>query len=161
MIVNKRTPTEEYECVDIDTICRESDIITVHTPLSDETYGLINEKCIAKMKKNVILINVARGAVFDDDLIAAAGERHIQRKAGILPGFLIGIALAAESNGEGRGNVAANDLAHFVEHGEFLFDDGLEHPLFENNDIAVAVVFHNNAADFFRTLRDLCVNGCH
>ena len=35
VIAYKRTPTDEVECVDIDTLCRESDIISVHTPLND------------------------------------------------------------------------------------------------------------------------------
>ncbi|MBE7027514.1 MAG: hydroxyacid dehydrogenase [Ruminococcaceae bacterium] len=72
IIAYKRTPTKEFKCVDLDTLCRESDIITVHTPLSDETYHLINEKRLSQMKKNVILINVARGDVFDEEAVANA-----------------------------------------------------------------------------------------
>lgn len=72
IIVNKRTPVEEYECVDIDTICKESDIITVHCPLNEETRGLINEKRLSLMKKSVILVNEARGAVIDEQAVAAA-----------------------------------------------------------------------------------------
>ena len=72
VIVYKRTPTEEKECVDIDTLCRESDIISVHTPLNDGTRGLISRERIALMKDGVILVNVARGAVVDERAVADA-----------------------------------------------------------------------------------------
>lgn len=72
VLINKRTPVEEYTCVDIDTICREADILSVHTPLSGETRGLISEKRIGMMKKDAILINVARGAVIDEAAAAKA-----------------------------------------------------------------------------------------
>ena len=72
VIVYKRTPIEGEECVDIDTLCRESDIISVHTPLNDGTRGLISRERIAMMKSDAILINVARGAVCDEEAIADA-----------------------------------------------------------------------------------------
>lgn len=72
VIVNKRTPSEEFENVDIDTLCRESDIISIHTPLSESTRGLINKEKISLMKKSVIISNVARGAVTDEEAITEA-----------------------------------------------------------------------------------------
>jgi glycerate dehydrogenase len=72
VIVYKRTPIEGEECVDIDTLCRESDIISVHTPLNNGTRGLISRERIAMMKSDAILINVARGAVCDEKAIADA-----------------------------------------------------------------------------------------
>ena len=72
VIAYKRTPTDEVECVDIDTLCRESDIISVHTPLNDGTRGLISREMIALMKKDAIFINVARGAVTDEGALAEA-----------------------------------------------------------------------------------------
>ncbi len=71
-IVNKRTPIDGIECVDIDTLVERSDIISIHTPLTDETKNLINKERISKMKKNAILINVARGLVADEDALAHA-----------------------------------------------------------------------------------------
>ena len=70
--VYKRTPIDGEDCVDIDTLCKESDIITVHTPLNDGTRGLISRERIAMMKNDAILINVARGAVCDEEAIADA-----------------------------------------------------------------------------------------
>lgn len=72
VIANKRTPDPNYECVDIDTLCRESDIITIHCPLNDGTRGLIDEKRIALMKRDVVIINEARGAVVNEHDIARA-----------------------------------------------------------------------------------------
>ena len=51
VLAYKRTAVDDYCCVDIDTLCRESDIISIHTPLSDETYHLINEERLSMMKK--------------------------------------------------------------------------------------------------------------
>lgn len=48
---------------DIATICKQSDIITLHVPLNDETHNLINEDTIAEMKKGVMLINTGRGGL--------------------------------------------------------------------------------------------------
>ena len=83
VLVYKRTPIERENCVDIDTLCRESDIITVHTPLNDGTRNLINRERIAMMKKDAVLVNVARGAVCDEEAIADT----------ILEGKLGGVAI--------------------------------------------------------------------
>lgn len=48
---------------DIATICKQSDIITLHVPLNDQTHNLINEVTIAEMKKGVMLINTGRGGL--------------------------------------------------------------------------------------------------
>ena len=72
IMVCKRTPVDGCENVDVDTICREADIISIHTPLNDETRGLISEERIRLMKQDVIVINVARGAVADEAALAKA-----------------------------------------------------------------------------------------
>ena len=74
VIVNKRTPVDGATLVDIDTLCRESDIITIHCPLNEESRALINAERLALMKKNVILVNEARGAVLDEEATAQAIE---------------------------------------------------------------------------------------
>jgi len=68
----KRKEIEGIKCVDIDTLLKESDIITVHIPLSDETRGLINKERIALMKNTAILVNTARGAVTDEAALCEA-----------------------------------------------------------------------------------------
>ena len=59
------------ELVDLDTLLKESDYITLHTPLTDETRGMIGKEEIAKMKDGVRLVNASRGAVVD--IYALAG----------------------------------------------------------------------------------------
>lgn len=72
VIVCKRNAEEGVQCVDIDTLCKESDIITLHTPLNDGTRNLIDRRRIALMKKGVILVNAARGLVTDEKALAEA-----------------------------------------------------------------------------------------
>lgn len=58
--------------VDLDTLLRTSDIITIHTPLTPETRGLIGRAEIEKTKRGVIIVNMARGAVTDEAALAEA-----------------------------------------------------------------------------------------
>lgn len=74
IIAYKRTPAEDYECVDIDTLCQRADIISLHTPLNEQTRKIINKERIALMKKDAVLINAARGAVVDEEAVAEALE---------------------------------------------------------------------------------------
>ncbi len=72
VIINKRTPVSDYPCVDLDTLLSESDIISIHCPLTAETRNLIDRRAIDKMKNDAIVVNVARGAVWDEEEIASA-----------------------------------------------------------------------------------------
>ncbi|MCS6809555.1 MAG: 2-hydroxyacid dehydrogenase, partial [Candidatus Kapabacteria bacterium] len=63
---------------DLSTLCAESDIITLHTPLLPETKYLINHERIAQMKKGVMLINTSRGGlVHTADVIEGLKSGHI------------------------------------------------------------------------------------
>ncbi len=66
----RRTPDEHS--VDLDTLCCEADIITVHCPLTEETRGFIGARELALMKDGAILVNMARGAVTDETAVAKA-----------------------------------------------------------------------------------------
>ncbi len=72
LLVNKRTEIEGVRCVDIDTLCCESDIITIHCPLTDLTRAIINKERIALMKRSVVIVNAARGAVVNEKDISDA-----------------------------------------------------------------------------------------
>lgn len=58
--------------VDLETLLRESDILTVHTPLTPETRGMLGRDELARMKRGAILVNMARGAVTDEAAVAEA-----------------------------------------------------------------------------------------
>jgi glyoxylate reductase len=60
------------EFVDLDTLLREADIVTIHTPLTPETENLINEEKLKLMKKTAYLINTARGKIVDIDALYKA-----------------------------------------------------------------------------------------
>ena len=68
----RRSPAPGEPCTDLETLCRTSDILSVHLPLTAETRGLFSAEKIAWMKKDCIFINVARGAVADEEALAAA-----------------------------------------------------------------------------------------
>ena len=63
---------EQLRFVDLDTLLRESDILSLHCPLTDETRGMINREALAKMKDGAILINTGRGAVLEEAAVVEA-----------------------------------------------------------------------------------------
>ncbi len=77
VIVCKRTPEEDAECVSLSELFERADIISVHTPLTEETRGSVNEKVLFGVKKGLILVNTARGAVFDEEAVVKAVEGGI------------------------------------------------------------------------------------
>lgn len=75
VLMCRRKVDERYEQVDFDELCRQSDILSLHVPLNDETRNILNADRIASMKQNAIVINVARGAVADEEALACAIEQ--------------------------------------------------------------------------------------
>ncbi len=63
---------------DLDTLYRESDVITLHMPLTDENRHIIDKNAISRMKDGVLLVNTARGGLINtDDLIRALEEEKL------------------------------------------------------------------------------------
>jgi D-3-phosphoglycerate dehydrogenase len=60
------------ERVTLDELLRRADVITVHTPLSNETRGMIGPAEFAKMKDGVIVLNIARGGIYEEQALADA-----------------------------------------------------------------------------------------
>lgn len=61
-----------FTYADLDTLYQESDIISLHCPLTDQTYHMINEESLSKMKNGIMLINTGRGALIDSKALIAA-----------------------------------------------------------------------------------------
>ena len=79
----------DYERVELDALLAQSNILSLHCPLSDRTRGLLNKDAFDKMKETAILINVARGPVVDtqalydaliSNRIAAAGLDVLEKE---------------------------------------------------------------------------------
>ena len=92
------------EYVDFDTLLANSDLISLHCPLTEENYHLINQDTIRKMKEEVILVNTSRGALIKtDDLIAGIRSRKF---------FGVGLDVYEEETN----NVFENREDDFLEH---------------------------------------------
>ena len=66
---SEKVKEKGVEYVEMDEIFAKSDIISLHCPLTEETYHLINEKAIEKCKKGVAIINTSRGALVDAEAL--------------------------------------------------------------------------------------------
>ena len=66
------------DLVDLDTLLRESDFVSLHAPLTEQTRNIIDARALALMKPSAYLINTARGELVDEDaLLVALKERRI------------------------------------------------------------------------------------
>ncbi len=62
-------PTYNAQPVDLDTLLRESDFVSINVPLSAQTKHLVNAEFLSKMKPNAVLVNTARGGVLDQNAL--------------------------------------------------------------------------------------------
>lgn len=72
-----------YQRVDLDTLFRESDIISIHAPLNQKTKNLICYNELLKMKKNAILLNLGRGSIVNEVDLARALNENLIMAAGL------------------------------------------------------------------------------
>jgi len=75
-------PQEGIDYVDLDTLFQESDFISLHCPLTEESYHLVDEKRFALMKSSAILVNTSRGALVDSvALVEALWNKRLRAAA--------------------------------------------------------------------------------
>ena len=74
---------QPYECVALDELLKSSDIVSIHAPLNDNTFNLIDLSRIRLMKKNAYLINVGRGNIVNEKDLAYALEHDMIGGAGL------------------------------------------------------------------------------
>ncbi len=76
VIVHTRTPKEDGEVkfVSFDTLLQDSDVISLHCPLDDNSRLMFNEQAFSRCKKNPLLVNTARGGLVDEAALKNAVE---------------------------------------------------------------------------------------
>ena len=74
---------EDYTRVDLDTLLRTADIVSVHAPLTPETENLMNADAFAKMKSTAIFLNVGRGNIVVEQDLLDALKKNIIAAAGL------------------------------------------------------------------------------
>ena len=72
-----------YTLVDSETLIHDSDVLSLHCPLTDETRHIIGEKELKAMKRAAFLINTARGAIVDEHALCAALQNGVIAGAGL------------------------------------------------------------------------------
>lgn len=78
VIAYRRNAKQEDAAVDLDTLARDSDVISLHCPLTADNAKMINASLLAKMKPTAMLINTARGGLIDEpDLANALNDERI------------------------------------------------------------------------------------
>lgn len=78
-----KNDNSQYERVDLDTLLKESDVVSIHAPLNDTTLNLIGAEELAKMKKSAILLNLGRGPIVNQEALADALEKGAIAGAGL------------------------------------------------------------------------------
>ena len=84
-----------FEMVDFDTLLHDSDIVSLHVPLTDQTRNMMDKKNLEKMKPTSLIVNTSRGGLIDEDALYSA----------ILHGVLAGAALDVFSEEPYTGNL--------------------------------------------------------
>lgn len=83
----RRQPEEDEKLdasfVSLDDLLRDSDVVTIHLPLTSGTRGLIGKNELRKMKRTAILINTSRGAIVDEEALAETLEQGLIAGAGL------------------------------------------------------------------------------
>ena len=69
VIFSRRTPSADPSYRKLDELLRESDIVSLHTPLTAETTGLLSRERLALLRDGATVVNTARGAVVDEDAL--------------------------------------------------------------------------------------------
>lgn len=78
-----KNSNQEFQQVDLHTLLQQSDIISIHAPLNEQTRGLISEDAFYKMKESAVLLNLGRGAIVNEDALAKALLEHRIQAAGL------------------------------------------------------------------------------
>lgn len=73
----------DFEYADLDTLFKNSDVISLHCPLTDENEKMLNKQAFTKMKKGVFILNTSRGMLIDSNALLDALNNGTVRGAGL------------------------------------------------------------------------------
>ena len=82
LVAQSSTGHSDNARVPLDTLLQQSDVVSLHCPLTEQTRGLIGERELARMKPNALLINTARGGIVDETAIVSALRHGVIGGAG-------------------------------------------------------------------------------
>ena len=147
----------------LDVLLKNCDFITLHTPLTDETRGMINADKIAKMKDGVRIINYARGEVVDEDAIIDAlhsgkvarfvadfpTARLIREKNAILTPHLGGTTAEAEAN---CALMAAEEMDDYLRNGNIKNSVNIPDLVLDRTGSTRICIIHRNLPGMLTTL---------
>ena len=147
----------------LDTLLKNSDFITLHTPLTDETRSMINADKIAKMKDGVRIINYARGEVVDEDAIIDAlhsgkvarfvadfpTARLVKEPNAILTPHLGGTTVEAEAN---CALMAAEEMDDYLRNGNIKNSVNMPDLVLDRTGIVRICIIHRNLPGMLTTL---------
>ena len=83
VIVYTRTPKDDAKCVELDELLSNSDIISVHCPLNEQSEKMFNADTFAKCKDGAFFVNTARGPIVDEMALKEAVESGKLSGAGL------------------------------------------------------------------------------
>lgn len=98
-------PVDGIDYVDKETLFAESDIISLHCPLTTDTYHVVNENALSMMKDGVVLVNTSRGALVDAEALLVAIK---------------------------KGKIGGAALDVYEEEAEFFFEDNSDHVMHDD-----------------------------
>ncbi|MDQ0219498.1 3-phosphoglycerate dehydrogenase [Peribacillus cavernae] len=82
-ISEEEAHTAGGKLVSLEELLKQADVVTIHTPLTEETYHLISEEEMKAMKKNAILLNAGRGGIIDENALYKYLHNNHLRFAGL------------------------------------------------------------------------------
>ncbi|MGL5258692.1 MAG: phosphoglycerate dehydrogenase [Lachnospiraceae bacterium] len=153
--------------LNLDEIYAECDYITIHVPLLDETKGMINKDSIAKMKKNVVILNFARDLLVNEaDVIEALNENAIGKYVTDFPNTTTAgakgciviphLGASTEESEDNCAIMAVDQLMDYLENGNII--NSVNYPTCDMgfcNQAGRIAVFHANIKNMISQLASI------
>ena len=149
-----------------DEIYSKCDIISLHTPLLDDTRGMINAEALAKMKDGVIVLNFARDLLVDDDAMAAAlASGKVARyvtdfpngKTANMPGCIAipHLGASTEESEDNCAKMAVDEIMNYLETGNIVHSVNLPNVNQPRSTVCRICAIHRNVSGVINKLSSI------